>query len=279
MMKIIHLSDLHVRKNNDKKDSKNAIALAQHVKDQHESAPGIETLVVITGDLVHSTSDDHYTCLQQEVLTHLIPTFRCLIVPGNHDYSKVGCRLDPAGPGRFRELLKAAEYPTDYPTVYPQLEEVPAGRAKVRFIGVDTGDKRDKAPLANGIIDDDQLKKLGGFLRRCAREFVVVYLHHHPIYHKSLFTGFRESEDFCKVVKNRANLILFGHKHNRQSFYDRKGVPLMLASGKVSKPEGDALVYRVIELDTEADGFGKGRNGVRFYAQETPADASTLKKA
>ena len=48
----------------------------------------------------------------------------------------------------------------------------------------------------------------------------------------------------------KADLMLFGHKHWSQAFFDHKGIPAMLASGKVTKPNRrNNLAFRVVEID------------------------------
>ncbi len=48
-----------------------------------------------------------------------------------------------------------------------------------------------------------------------------------------------------------AGLILFGHRHWSQEIRGRSGIPLMLASGKSTKPRWlkSNLSFRVIEVD------------------------------
>ncbi len=48
-----------------------------------------------------------------------------------------------------------------------------------------------------------------------------------------------------------AAVILFGHRHWSQEIRDRSGIPLMLASGKSTKPRWFKrnLSFRVIEVD------------------------------
>ena len=48
-----------------------------------------------------------------------------------------------------------------------------------------------------------------------------------------------------------ADILLFGHRHWSQEIRDRSGIPLMLASGKSTKPRWfkKNLSFRVLEVD------------------------------
>ncbi|MBN2311919.1 MAG: metallophosphoesterase [Candidatus Hydrogenedentes bacterium] len=268
MVTIIHLSDLHIRKGAERRDNRNAEHLVHYLVGRYGHRPRESTFVIVTGDLVHSITRRHYENLVATVLTPLQEKFRVLTVPGNHDYARMGHFFDPSGPPLFAEFVDGRRHPVVDDARSP--DRYHRGQGCVRLIGLDTADKDDRVFLANGVLDERQVHKLKGLLAHHERDFLVVYLHHHP-FNRNPFTAFRRYRRFLDTIQGKVNLILFGHKHVSAAFFDRCGVPLMLAAGKATQSHRGALSFRVIRLNTKVDGFGEGLRGVRFYTEEIPA--------
>lgn len=265
LITIAHLSDMHIQKRAEAKYNRNAKVLVEHLV---HTLPKSNSYVVMTGDLVDSISREHYENLKRVVLDPLREAkLTILAAPGNHDYAIVGNRFRQWGPELFHEYVERGSYPL----VYPPVDRVPPGESVVRFIGLDTADKHEQVFLATGILDDVQFREFSAALETFKNEFLVIFLHHHPFIFNPT-KAFRKNRMFLDAVTRRPNVIvLFGHDHRSAAFFGRKGVQLMLASGRVTKPRRDVLAYRLIKLDRNAAGFGTGLNGVSIYTEEIPA--------
>lgn len=267
MITVFHLSDFHIMRRRDSAENRNAQVLVDHLLTRYGHHAKHAMFAVMTGDLVHSITVEHYQNLRKLVLDPLRERFNVIVVPGNHDYARVGHFHHPTGPALFHEF---AENRT-YPLLEPSVEKVPAGEAKVRFVALDTADKEDEVFSANGILDEGQVYELRRILAHHKHEFLVLCMHHHP-FNQNPFTAFREYRRFLRLIRHKRNVIvLFGHKHRSQPFFDREGVPLMLASSKVTRAKRGVLSFRVLRMNTRAEGFGRGLTGIEFHTEEIPA--------
>ncbi|MCP4638837.1 MAG: hypothetical protein GY851_00315 [bacterium] len=268
LITIIHLSDLHIHRKADAKDNRNARTLVREIVRRHGHVSKRNTYIVITGDLVDSITRPHYENLRRLVLDPLRREhFKVLATPGNHDYARMGNSFRPEGPALFHEYVQ----PGQYPHVYPSDARVAPGTSEVRFIGLDTADKQEQVFLANGVIDERQLEEFRHLLETHKNEFIVVHFHHHPFIFNPA-KAFRKYAQFMRAIRGRHNLVvLFGHHHRSRAFFGRAGIPLMLASNKVTRATRGVLSYRVVTLDRKAEGFGKGLTGVDVVTVEFSA--------
>jgi 3',5'-cyclic AMP phosphodiesterase CpdA len=247
MVRIIHLSDLHIHKSSSRPDNRNAGALTKYLLDKFKGAPKSKTYVVMTGDLVDDSTTDQYKHLRDDVLAPLTERFTILAAPGNHDYAYGGNLYSSDGPRRFRTYVGPYVKGASYPCVTVN------NREGIVFIGLDSADTHDEKWFAEGVVGGEQRAALDACLDNPAHAgyLKIVYLHHHPFLRR-LFVALREAEQLLRVLSktpNRVNLLLFGHKHESEVFFERYRIPLMLASGKVVEPTGDALAFRVVEID------------------------------
>ncbi len=246
MIRIIHLSDLHIRSKRSREENENAVALVNEIINRYKSEAKNKTIIIMTGDLVDDGKVAQYRQLENIVLKPLRSRFMVLPVPGNHDYAQWGNVFDSKAPARFDKYVrKIPKYPD---SLIDTLQG--ANERKVVFIGVDSGDRKDKVSFADGIVDEDQRKSVKATLTstKYANHFKVLYIHHHP-FQRDWFVSFHQASQFLDVVRRKVDLLLFGHKHVHESFFSRYEIPTMLASGKVTKPLGDGLAFRVISLE------------------------------
>lgn len=246
MIRIIHLSDLHVRSKQSREENKNAVALVNNIIDRYKSYAKSKTFIIMTGDLVDDGKTVQYRQLEKNVLKPLCSKFRVLAVPGNHDYAQWGNVFDSNAPDRFNRYVRKIP---KYPESWINTVEV-ANERKVVFIGVDSGDRKNKVSFADGIIDKNQRDSVEATLAapKYANHFKVLYVHHHP-FQRGWFVSFHQANEFLDMVRRKVDLLLFGHKHVHEAFFSRYEIPTMLASGKVTKPSGDGLAFRVINLE------------------------------
>jgi 3',5'-cyclic AMP phosphodiesterase CpdA len=244
MVTVIHLSDLHMHRSSTNPDNLNARVLVNYLCERFHDAPKSKTYVILTGDNVDDGTAAQYSRLRTNVLSPLSEQFTLLIAPGNHDYAFAGFLFDEKAPKRFRDCIRSFVASAKFPCVKANREE------KVLFIGLDSADPSEQQFFAEGIVAKEQRERLARQLAdpQCERYFKVVYLHHHPFL-RSLGMALRESEELLRVLSGNVDLVLFGHKHHSEAFFGRYRIPLMLASGKVTEPNGNALTFRVVCIE------------------------------
>ena len=239
MIRVIHLSDLHIHKSGKKADNQNAKAIVDYLCGRFKANKS-KTYVVLTGDSVDDAAGAQYRWLQANILAPLRKRFCVLAAPGNHDYAFAGNLFDKRAPQRFYDYVSNKSFPC----VTSNASE------GVVFIGLDSGDVYNKRWFAEGVVGDKQRDKLRRHLKngKFKDYFKIVYLHHHPFL-REFGMALREHDELLRLLADQAGLVLFGHKHDSEAFFGRYHVPLMLASGKVTEPRGDALVFRVVEVE------------------------------
>lgn len=258
MVTVIHLSDLHIHRSDAKADNLNAKALVRYLSQRFGGFPKSSTYVVLTGDSVDDGAAAQYSQLRTNVLSPLSEHFTLLIAPGNHEYAFAGFLFDDAAPKRFRDCVRPFVASARFPCVTANREE------KVLFIGLDSADPSEQQFIAEGIVTKEQRGQLARRLADPQYEgyFKVAYLHHHPFL-RSIGMALRESEKLLRVLSGNVDLVLFGHKHRSEAFFGRYRIPLMLASGKVTEPNGNALTFRVVCIEP-------GRHPI-VHTEEIPA--------
>jgi 3',5'-cyclic AMP phosphodiesterase CpdA len=245
MITVIHLSDLHIHESNAEPDNRNAKVTVKYLCDRFKDAPKDKTYVVLTGDNVDDGSSKQYLQLKANVLEPLSKTFTLLVAPGNHDYAYMGWHSDEKEtPERFRNCIRSYVNSVEYPSVVANHKE------KALFVGLDSGDPLNMEFIAEGVVGDEQRKALAKCLGDPQYDgyFKAVYLHHHPFL-RSIGMALHDSEELLRVISGSVNLVLFGHKHVTEAFFQRYRVPVMLASGKVTEPAGNALAFRVAQIE------------------------------
>ena len=248
MIRVIHISDLHVRSNIRRQENGNAKRLTKEIIKRYGKDKNNKTIVIMTGDLVDDGKEEQYKQLANNVINPLKQKFMVLAAPGNHDYALWGNAFDKKALKRFRDYVTKIP---PHPKSRVDTVDIPNER-KVLFIGIDSADPGDKAFFADGIVDKQQRDDIKKTLKvnKYKDYYKVLYVHHHPFLRK-WFVAFQQASEFLNMIKTKVDLILFGHKHIHETFFYRYDVPTMLASGKVTDPagDGDGLAFRVINLE------------------------------
>ncbi len=244
MVTVIHLSDLHIHRSSTNPDNLNARVLVNCLCERFHGAAKSKTYIVLTGDNVDDGTTAQYSQLRANVLSPLSVHFTLLIAPGNHDYAFAGFLFDDAAPKRFLDCVRPFVAGAKFPCITANREE------KVLFIGLDSADPFDQEFIAEGVVTKEQREQLARHLadQQYEKYFKVVYLHHHPFL-RSIGMALRESGELLRVLSGNVDLVLFGHKHRSEAFFGRYRIPLMLASGKVTEPNGNALPFRLVQID------------------------------
>jgi len=243
MFEIVHLSDIHI--GHSEKAEASASALAKYITGRFPEG----TVVVITGDLVHTGAASEYERLAATLLNPLREKFTVLTVPGNHDYCAdwFGSRFSEESAGLYHGLGYGP---------FPCVHTVP-GEDTV-LIGLDSADPDDRVWFSGGLADRRQVSRLKEILTEHASKLKIVYFHHHPFCIRLMMIMWGGSGLLKAMASHGADVALFGHRHWSQVFRDTRGVPLMLASRKSTSPRwfSGKLSFRVLEVGKgEMKGF------------------------
>ncbi len=278
-MKIIHLSDTHIGHGDC------ALQFRKIVDDLtlwRPCNPG-QHLIIHTGDLVDRASDSASLALADQLLSELRGFgYRILLCPGNHDYGdslSLSAGLAMQFRSRFREFLfpDQGQAKDAGEACFPTLHSV----GNCAFIGLDSNwgelNWYDRL-FAEGEFGKEQLARLDDMLDRqlASGNRVVVYFHHHPYPYgfmvnpglgesaaigqwiMRLTRSFRRLKDaysFNQIVRDRAQLLLFGHMHfglDCRAESGKYGIPLAFDGSSSTGKDmvGKMLRYRIIDLDS-----------------------------
>jgi 3',5'-cyclic AMP phosphodiesterase CpdA len=224
-MQFIHLSDLHFHRA--KKDNKKATDTLKVVKDRYANH-----ILIITGDIV---DDGHET--QYERAFDALKPFkgRVFICPGNHDFGAAGNFYSRERAQRFDEFLsipleQGGTFTGDRTPVVNVLEE---NNERVKLIALDTNlETEHPFDFASGRVGSTQRSALDNILASTAtRDTVkILFLHHHPFIHNNPFMELKDARKFIRIIFNRVDVVLFGHKHVMGKWENACGIPYILAS-------------------------------------------------
>jgi len=216
-------------------------------------------IIVITGDLV----DDAHNCPRQRnraaaQLERLQAAgfANILIAPGNHDYGsgKVGYKgLVQSfkehffGPDGQTFIADSSHHNYDAHTTYPKLNVID----RLAFIGLDSmADElnwHDRL-FAQGELGRPQLERLAVLLNSdavAACDKRIVYLHHHPFGYRPTHQ-LRDSSALQRIVTDRVDVLLFGHRHQGKPHHGECGIPRCYDAGSATGKQRPLLLRPLI---------------------------------
>ncbi|MHC4623669.1 MAG: metallophosphoesterase family protein [Planctomycetota bacterium] len=251
MKEIICLSDLHVGLR--PKEAKRTKTLFDDIASSFAGVP-----VILTGDLTDSATKNQFI-RTRNLLNHLARTNPVLAVPGNHDYAWKGNFRRPDG---WKNWVKYLGPPLGWNRKHVHwlgTEHEPKGvrglgvwrDGKCVYFGIDSGDPDDKQISARGYISKPLADALRTSLDKYKTKTRIVVLHHHPFTAGILatFTKLHGSRRLLAALKNRCELLLFGHEHEYGIWWSERGVPLIVSSHKSTDTlSGDCLMLTVIQI-------------------------------
>jgi 3',5'-cyclic AMP phosphodiesterase CpdA len=224
-MNILHLSDLHFHQNN--KDNKKAIKTLDNVNTKYP-----EHYIVITGDIVDDGHEKQY-----ENAFNKLEQFkdRIFIVPGNHDFGALGNFYSKERAKRFDEMLSIplGQGGTFLAENKPVVNVVGNRSDSIMFIALDTNlETEHPFDFACGEVGDVQLNALSAILANPTIPEMkkVLFFHHHPFMHNNPFMELQDAKKLPRVIYNKVDVILFGHKHEMKDWKNQWGVKYILAS-------------------------------------------------
>jgi 3',5'-cyclic AMP phosphodiesterase CpdA len=240
MSVILHLSDLHVHAKPDHPNNRRLAAIVAAIVARYA---GQTPVIVCTGDLV----DDGERAQFEQLVTLMAPLkaagFRVIAAPGNHDSGPMGNSYEVSARVYFQKYvvaglmgIKVADTATDLmDQLYPLVHRFDG----VTFIGLDSvvGMLDEGMHFARGAVGTKQIAALKDLLDVKEDNPRVVYLHHHP-FDRKFVLALKDSAALMKVLENRYNLLLFGHKHRSQTWPGGgdtvAGTRVVVASGKTT---------------------------------------------
>jgi len=216
-MKILHLSDLH-----------NDFGILKVIQERYP-----DHYVIFTGDITDNGSQDEYF----EALAALWPfKGRIYLCPGNHDYRMLGNIIVRDKATYFDKILSVplnqhGFFSGDNIPVVNRVEDT-------LFIALDSnlemGVPYWPFEFASGEIGPKQLEVLDKILGSPVST-KVLFMHHHPFIRNNPFMFLRDSEKLHRVIEERVDVMLFGHRHDQEYWQGRWGVDHILAAGKASE--------------------------------------------
>ncbi|THB74831.1 MAG: hypothetical protein D3926_21240 [Desulfobacteraceae bacterium] len=235
-MKILHLSDLHFHSDNSK--NQDILSTLRNVEKNYP-----DHIIVITGDIVDDGSEKQYKNARDALKTF---DGRVFIAPGNHDFGAIGNFYSREKADRFDEFLSI---PLNQGGTFLR-ENKPVVNVKtdesdiVMFIALDTNlETYHPFDFACGEVGEFQLAELDMLLSNPTVPEMkkVLFFHHHPFMRNDPFMELKDAGELARIIYNRIDVVLFGHKHVMDSWKNRWGVPYMLAAdnspGKTSAGE------------------------------------------
>jgi 3',5'-cyclic AMP phosphodiesterase CpdA len=225
-LRLIHLSDPHIGYRQCAKRFRSVVSNIV----AREKAEG--TIIIITGDLVEDIFHNDNLEDALEVVGILKKAgFKVLICPGNHD----------CGNGWVNTRGAAEKFMQAFDLSFPRVDII----EDTAFIGLDSNVEElhwyDRF-FADGEIGKEQLQKLDEIINR--PEFQdktkVVYLHHHPIdmipFHK-----LKDHKEFGSIIRNKVDVVLYGHNHAGKNHSGTWGIKIMLDGGSST---GKRMLWR-----------------------------------
>ena len=272
-MKIIHLSDLHLGRYWFNKTEERFNRIIEHLKS--DAFDGSEFLI-ITGDLIESAGREGSMQRAREIIKPLEEKFKNLLIcPGNHDYGNFW----GGSPEYMKPFFKIFADSMTSNTAVP--DHADAGERPYNspfpvlntfgdhlLIGLDTTEGEFKDEInrkwckwdwgAEGELGCRQLAALNAILNdnELSKMKVIIYLHHHPYKNMLIKNKFRDADAFNETIKDKANLILFGHNHksaNMEAEARNNGVDMALEGGSIIG-KGD-IKFRVLDFSGEKPTF------------------------
>lgn len=224
-MKFLHISDLHFhRYHKDNKATMRALEFIARTYPNHH--------LVITGDITDDGYVEQYR-RAYDVLKNFKP--KLFISPGNHDFGFAGNVYEYRRARRFDRFLSV---PLEQKGTFagfnkPIVDEIEEGGTKVVLISLDSN--RETwwiGDFACGRIGFWQRLYLKRILDSHTDAVRMVCFHHHP-FDRRFYAKMTDADKVMKILKGRAQVVMFGHRHRQARWRDKEGIAHVLAAGAI----------------------------------------------
>jgi 3',5'-cyclic AMP phosphodiesterase CpdA len=219
-MKFIHLSDLHIHN-----DSNQEICdLFDFINKNYPFHK-----IIITGDITDDGSPEQYRCAYS--LLHGLKE-RVYICPGNHDYGATGHFYSLERAIRFdkltEQLSQGGVFKEDNTPVVNIFRQ---DNTNIMIIALDSNlETQTPFDFFCGEIGKIQLKSLNTILSTNPTFIKILFFHHHPFMVNNPFMELKDAEALARVIFNKVDIMLFGHKHEMKQWENVWGIKHILAS-------------------------------------------------
>jgi len=266
-MKIIHLSDTHIGRDD------NAAKFDRIVQNITALGNPNDYVIIHTGDLINQGNAQERELGVSKLLQLTEKGWRVLLCPGNHDYGNA-MQIDPTLAKQFQEKFADFLFGS-MPPGFPVLNIID----NCALIGLDSNQGEMgwlTRWFAEGNLGKQQIEALSDLLDLpyVRDKFIVIYLHHHPFfdayvvapdvddghYLSHLFSWntrrFRRLKDaysLLQSIRDRADALLFGHQHYGFDYSaegQRYGIPIALDGSSSTCTEMDTTRMRFRIIDT-----------------------------
>ena len=232
MIKIIHISDLHFRK--DPADNAAVYAVLSGIMNEYFLSGN--NYLLVTGDV----TDDGHSRQYENALGALLPfgKERVLVCPGNHDYGPSGIFYSEIRARRFDErLARPLGYDEPYlPKVQPVVNVLrDTDGSRLMTIGINAGlETLSLCDFSCGEVGQRQLAALDAILANPNAKDIpkLVYLHFHPFLHTDATMKLKDADAFLAALNGHVQVLCFGHKHEQKSWPSLHGIDALLAAGR-----------------------------------------------
>lgn len=239
-MKITHLSDLHIKKDDNNSDLRKMFELINYNNSD---------VVVITGDITDNGNSEEVDIFLKLVSKYLNKKL-VLSNVGNHDKGYLGNIYNKANAKNacnklFRPLgLWDEDYYDNSETLYniKGLYSYILPEKNTIFYCIDTADIGNTEFFARGKVSNNLLEILKENLLIDSDMKRVVCFHHHPFIRPNLNDINEFGYNWCmeleggnklmQVLENNCECVLFGHKHVDEIWFNRNNINIIHAAGK-----------------------------------------------
>jgi 3',5'-cyclic AMP phosphodiesterase CpdA len=222
-MKFIHISDLHFHRS--KIDNKDTMKLLKFIARNYP-----EHYLIVTGDITDDGDAEQYDQAFDELSAFAGRIFVC---PGNHDFGAAGFMYERE---RARLFDSKLSIPLGQKGIFDSSIQLVTNIIKkagvqVLLIAIDSNFKTETPFDFNcGEIGKNQLSALDVLLGDPANENItkLLFFHHHPFANNDRFLELKDARELWRVVYERIDVMLFGHRHYSNMWVDIMGVRFVL---------------------------------------------------
>jgi len=198
-----------------------------HISDLHDSMVDLSVFpdhhVIVTGDITNDGREGQFLAAHDALRGH---KGGLSLVPGNHDYGWQGNLYSRESARRFDEILSAPLQGHCFADKVPLVRKFDG----VTLIGLNSNlETSSPFDFACGEIGQAQSQLLDDALAGNGGVKIIA-LHHHPFMHSDATMKLVDAQAFWRVVEGRADVVLFGHKHESDRWSGRYGIPHVLAA-------------------------------------------------
>ena len=239
LSKVIHISDIHLRNFKRHSEYKRVFEnLYEYIKNTHDD----ETLILLTGDIVHSKTDVTPELYQevQDLLKKLCSFGKVLMIPGNHDANLNNSdRLDALTP-----IVNAINEDNLIYTKDSEIIEI----GNVEFYHWSVFDKRSQYPKINNS-EKTKICLYHGLVNNAQNDFGFV-----------MTTDIISAEDFVGF-----DYVMLGDIHTLQYMDDRKRIAY--PGSLIQQNHGESITHGILHWDitSGASEYIEIKNDTAFY--------------